>query len=249
MGRLFSILLMAAMSGVRILAQGAGIEALSIKAASPDEIASHGAGSDLTAGQMRMWNISLADIVMQVNGLKPFQMDIPDWCRQARFDLTAKLTAPAQRPAVMAALLPLVTQRFQIRSHYVEKPMPVYELVPAPGGFHAAVPPPGMPAGAMTSATDTQGNTHLAASAISLSSLADHISRFADRPVVDATGLSGAYAVVIDFNNAPATDGAEPPQPPLVVALRKQAGLQLKPGSQGVRMLVVDAIQHEPQAN
>ena len=68
---------------------------------------------------------------------------------------------------------------------------------------------------------------------------------FTGRPVVDATGLTGTYDLLLDY--APVTSdpsrSAEPSNGvPLEIALRKQLGLKLEPGKGPVEVYVIDHV-------
>jgi uncharacterized protein (TIGR03435 family) len=82
--------------------------------------------------------------------------------------------------------------------------------------------------------------------------LAAHLGEMAgfDRPVVDETGLSGTFDLVLEWGPDAGSDaGAEDRQRDIEEALQDQLGLRLKRERAGVDVLVIDAIHPEPSEN
>jgi uncharacterized protein (TIGR03435 family) len=76
-----------------------------------------------------------------------------------------------------------------------------------------------------------------------MSHLADYLSNFAGRPVVDTTGLTAKYGVELEFSRREGDD-----QPNIFTAVQDQLGLKMQPGKAPVEMLVIDHIE-KPGAN
>jgi uncharacterized protein (TIGR03435 family) len=73
------------------------------------------------------------------------------------------------------------------------------------------------------------------------------------RPVIDQTGLTGAYDIHLELenlvgSNAPIGAASDPPGTSIAVAIRKQLGLQLDPGKGPHEFLVVDHVKR-PSGN
>jgi uncharacterized protein (TIGR03435 family) len=93
-----------------------------------------------------------------------------------------------------------------------------------------------------------------------MSAIADQLARSSNRPVIDRTGLSGAFDVELKYSPqisrpiaAPLQVGAQtmpdlPSGPTLVEAVRDQLGLRLEPVRASVEALVIDSVQ-PPTAN
>ena len=81
--------------------------------------------------------------------------------------------------------------------------------------------------------------------------LANHLSTQISTPVIDRTGLSGNFDVVLDFfppNRSPAlpsgpTRITDTPYPPLGKALEEQLGFKLESGTGPVSILIVDSAE------
>jgi uncharacterized protein (TIGR03435 family) len=117
------------------------------------------------------------------------------------------------------------------------------------------------------------GTMHLEAARMTLAALADTLSRFVDRPVVDLTELKGSYQVALDLSmedlrNAARTagfmglgmgggrDGARPPADAAsdpgglsIFAAVQQLGLKLEPRKAPLDLIVIDHLEKTPTEN
>jgi uncharacterized protein (TIGR03435 family) len=74
-----------------------------------------------------------------------------------------------------------------------------------------------------------------------------------DRPVIDMTGLDGAYDIRLEFASAPpvafAPGSPDPQASELFTALTEQLGLRLEPRRGPVVVLVVESALRQPTEN
>ena len=87
---------------------------------------------------------------------------------------------------------------------------------------------------------------------IPLALLAAHLGEMAqfDRPLVDETGLSGTFDLVLEWGpDGGSGAGGDDRQTNVEEALQDQLGLKLKRERAGVEVLVVDSIQPQPGEN
>jgi uncharacterized protein (TIGR03435 family) len=96
------------------------------------------------------------------------------------------------------------------------------------------------------------GNGKLVAHGVPLRNLVEQLSRLLNRPVLDKTGLAGAFDFTLEF--APEGRGADaagdlPVSPSLFTAVQEQLGLKLEPQKAPVEILVVDRAVRVPTAN
>jgi uncharacterized protein (TIGR03435 family) len=175
---------------------------------------------------------------------------LPEWTKHMRLDIDAKtldtdtarlrnLTG-AQRRAMMLALL---VDRLGLKWHNEIREMPSYELVVASGG----------PKLKLTLATGQNSgisvnDTRFRLTNVLVSDLAVVLSDKLERPVVDKTGLSGRYDVVLEWSPDQAGPTSLDASPPLVTVLQEQLGLKLKRSTDPVQIFVIDRLT-PPAAN
>ncbi len=122
-------------------AAGPAFEVASIKAAPPfSSIQAQimtgkvHAGMSVDGAQVDIGFMSLADLIRTAYQVKPFQVSGPDWMRQERFDILAKLPEGATKDQVPEMLKALLKERFGLAAHMENKEQPVYALVVGKNG-------------------------------------------------------------------------------------------------------------------
>ena len=134
----------------------------------------------------------------------------------------------------------LLMDRFQLKFHRVTTVGPVYELVR--NGSHLKLrnaknkddyPWVGGVRGGMITGDGMAGTN------ISMPLLAARLSRYLERPVLDGTGLTGAY----DFNFEYSTDNPDHDAISCIFASIKGVGLRLKPAKGPVETIVIDHVE------
>ena len=208
----------------------------------------------------------------------------PDWLARDRFDIVAREPAgtftPEQRRLMMQALL---IERFKLKAHLETREMPLYNLVllradarlgpelkptavncealrkeRAAGGAAPAAPtgPPNVndrvPCN-QRAFFGPQGVT-INASGRTLDQIATTLGTYADRSVVNKTGLTGEYDILLKFRPEAGgpMGGLAPPLSTsadaasdlatLGVAVREQLGLRLESARGPMQVLVIDSI-------
>ena len=101
---------------------------------SSEQVTQVSAGLRIAGSQVRVTAMSLKDFIGIAYGVKPQQIEGPDWLGQERFDLAATIPAggsAAQLPQMLQALL---ADRFRMTMHREKKEFPVYVLGVAKDG-------------------------------------------------------------------------------------------------------------------
>ena len=212
----------------------------------------------------------------KIDPLNPFFSLIPmdrqpDWVNSALYSVDAKSESP-QTPAMMRGpmMQTLLEDRFQMQSHRETRDVPVYFLTVAKGGPKLArskeggclhvdpsdvtqTPPPSETKTCVLIRYAKHGERHgVEIYGITLEIFAKLLH--ADRPVIDRTGLDGAFDIVLNDppDQPPPSPGEntapDPPRMSLAEQLRTQLGLQLEPGKGPREFLVIDRIAR-PSAN
>ena len=71
--------------------------------------------------------------------------------------------------------------------------------------------------------------------------LTNRIQSFVDRPIIDATGLTGTFEWTLSVNLVAISDDVG--LPPIFGALQEQLGLKLEPRTAPLEVLVVDSVE------
>lgn len=246
-------------------------------------------GLHIDGAQIRGHKFSLKDYLGMAYKLKIYQITGPDWIASDRFDINAKLPEGGKPEQVPEMLQSLLESRFQMTMHRETKSFPVYALVIAKGGLKVQAVKPeedaGIPAdkgvdvGGSGSrdgvsvklgkgASFTMANNKIVVKKLEMQAFADLLARFEDRPVVDMTGLKGAYDLTLEFSeedfrtmmihSAIAAGITLPPQALALLNGASDAGLQTALQASGLKlesrkapieMLVVDHAEKAPTAN
>jgi uncharacterized protein (TIGR03435 family) len=166
------------------------------------------------------------------------------------YDIVAKAEHAVPKEQLRLMLQSLLADRFQLKLHWETKTGPVYKLVVAKNGPKLEEP-------------DAPGDLVMSRSAdgfvfrnAEILRLTGYLSSYADRLVVDETGLKGLYNFTVKIpedlrQNPPVkSEGASPDSPTAArfAEVLKPLGLQLIPGTAPVEYLVVDQVQR-PSAN
>jgi uncharacterized protein (TIGR03435 family) len=190
---------------------------------------------------------------------------LPKWAGSEKFDLQAKIDESdeptftdlslAQQRLMLQALL---SDRFGLKVHFEAREMPIYALKIANTGlkFKEHVPnhaPDGAnpeTGGLMTRSRPGQ----LTEEWVTMPSFATILTYQVNRPVIDATGLTGRYDIQLDWTpedrTAPSggdTSMTTPSGPSIFTALKEQLGLWLDPQKGPADVLVIDHVEHPIQ--
>jgi bla regulator protein BlaR1 len=220
-------------------------------------------------GRVTVANFPVKRLIETAYGIKDFQISGgPGWAGADFFDITAKAEGPIEsRSQIQQVLQSLLAERFQLVVHRDTKEMPVYALVVDKNGpkfkeAHESDPsmvdlknPPGV-TGRPRFTIVRRGR--VTAQGVDMKSLADDLSNFLGRVVLDKTGLTGSYDVKLEWQpdenqvamfqtmgvpegfGAPAADWHGPT---LFTALEEQLGLKLESQKGPVEIFTIERIE------
>jgi uncharacterized protein (TIGR03435 family) len=270
---------------------GQEFEVASIKLSSPGPQSQLNAGIHIDGAMVKYSAIDLKIIIAAAWGVKNYQISAPDWMAAERWDITAKLPEGSDRKQIPAMVQALLRDRFQMKTHRETKELSVYGLIvgrdglklketPADPAADSGEPPkPAVNVGASAGGAGTMvnygngayftfGNDKLEGRKMQMSVLADIRARFADRPVVDMTGLKGNYNFTMEFSpedframmiRAAVAQGSVLPPEALKFAdaspgdslfnAVEKLGLKLEAQKAPVEMLIVDQALKIPTGN
>lgn len=206
----------------------------------------------------------------------------PSWLDDDRWDIEAKAAAGAVPPragipdmnvpdTVALMVQSFLEDRFKLKSHRETRELPLYELTVAKGGSKLKLSDDQTPPAALLGAGGNQrggglqrggirlGRGNVEAQAQPMSLFATALGAlYADRPVVDKTGLKGLYDIKLQWTPDPGLTAAPTPGgvpstaaplgPSLFTAIEDQLGLRLEAGKGPLPVLVIDSVQ-KPSEN
>lgn len=223
----------------------------------PNKSGSGNVNTNTSSDSFSATNVSVKMLLEDAYGVKQDLIyGLQGWANSDRFDIKAKIVepdfvvlrklTPAQRRTMLQALL---VDRFQSKTHIETKTLPVYELVLAKDGpkFRASAaegsPEDKSPNGVGRGGMMVQ-NTELTGHAIPLASLADMLTNQLHRTVLDKTGLTGQYDLLLKWTADDGTDASsDSSTPSIFTALQEQLGLKLQSSKGPVDTLVVDHVE------
>jgi len=234
------------------LAQEPAFDAASVKvnsSGSPDSTIGL-----IPGGAYRAVNTTLARIIPDAFGVLPFQVTGgPAWLATERFDINARPPADARPDQLPAMLRALLVDRFALKTHSARQDRPIYTLT----FVNAGRPGPKL----TTSSLDCdqqeadrkltpecrsmigvgRGGGQLIAKGRGLAILARTLGGVVGRVVVDESRSKGKYDLELKWSAGEAA--ATSSDPDIFSAVREQLGLQLKPATGPVEMLVIDSVE------
>ena len=248
-------------------------------------------GVHIDGSQVRFIQLTLRDYLARAYRIKVTRVSGPDWTASQTFDISATLppgATPAQIPEMLQTLL---AERFQVKIHKEKKDFPVYVLLPGKGPLKMKESPPdpdaskdeakgstdvaatGSEAGASVNlghgSSYSFANNRFEATKLTMDQFTSVLERFAGRPIVEMTNLTGQYDFAIEFTpedyramlmRVALSAGAHlPPEamrlvennsggPALSDALQ-QIGLKLESRKMPLDFLVIDDALKTPSAN
>jgi uncharacterized protein (TIGR03435 family) len=238
-------------------------------------------------GRLQATNVPLSMLVRFAYAIQEFQViGLPDWKDSERFDINAKAESDL-RPGPLGTVGPLqkmmqalLADRFELRAHVEKREMPIYALVVAradgrlgPGLHLSTVDCAALmaerarrgtmpaPPGELMQCGFRIGPGQMTGGSMPLSQLANSLSNFVQRVVVDRTGLSGNFDLDLKYTldqttmanalgpakaaaiaGAPADAAAGSDAPGLFTALQEQLGLKLESARGSVDVLVIEHV-------
>ncbi len=201
--------------------------------------------------RIRFTYASLKNLIqVAYNVRSSHHIEAPAWMASATFDVVANVPPGATREQANLMLQNLLADRFQLKVHRSTRELPVFALVVARNGPKLKVsvddPDAPKPRGTLWSS----GRKRFEFDSWTMASFARTLESDVDRPVIDMTGLKGAYDIRLEFAETKSAFGSPDPQAPeLFTALTEQLGLKLESRKSPVVLLVVDSALRQPTEN
>jgi uncharacterized protein (TIGR03435 family) len=233
----------------------------------------------LATGQVSISNGPLNRIIGLAWNLPDEQHIVgPKWLDAARFDVTARAfatpnpenNAQLDEDLIRMMLRTFIIERFQIKYHMEDRPMPAFAIVADGPRMTKADPTKrtrcynGAPSGSAAAAKPPQFPRLITCENISMDQFAQMLpsigAGYTRAAAVDKTGLSGGYDFTLNFSPIDQVQGARPelgatsagvaldPTGALSLqeAMRRQLGIRVEETKRPVPVLVIDSINEKP---
>jgi len=187
-------------------------------------------------GEAELSNVSLHDLIKFAYHLDDSQIaGGPAWLTSELYDVSASF--PKHGPPFSLELQKALADKFHLATHRELRRLPVYELALGPNG--AKITDVQFTKG-LRRTTINNPSGHFEVNAGDAAEITRLFQQQIDRPVIDKTGLKGHYNFTLVVNDW--TQPAKTPEDaaPFLRAVSEQLGLELKPASDLLEVLVVD---------
>jgi uncharacterized protein (TIGR03435 family) len=220
---------------------------------------------------VRIASLLMKDYLAIAFNVSPTQIVGPDWIDEARYDVNATIPAGVSRDEFPTMLQELLRERFQMKERREQREFPVYALTLAKNGrkLTPSTLPESDPAAAIEvggsgsnagvsidlggGSSFTLADLAITARHITLVSFADMLTRFVDRTVIDATGVTGRYDITArltreEYDATLMRMMEQGPGNPVGPAL-EAAGLALDSRRAPLDVVVIDSMLRIPTEN
>lgn len=215
-------------------------------------------GGKIPGDRYLLRDATMVDLIARGYDVDPINVSGgPPWLEYDRFDIYASTPPKTSDEAVANMLRALLNQRFQLVAHTGSKPVSAFVLSagrnpklkksdgePNPEGCQFQEPAkgaaPGTPGYVKFSCHDTTMNAFV-------EFLHDVAEPYLPRPVVDGTGLKGAWDFDIQWSYQPPHGGSDGLT--IFDAVEKQLGLKLELKPTPMPVVVIHSVNEKPTAN
>jgi uncharacterized protein (TIGR03435 family) len=199
-------------------------------------------------------NTTLERLIPNAFTVMAFQVTgAPAWLAVDRFDIVARPPATAKPEDLPAMLQALLADRFALRTHRERQERPIYALIAVDDGkLGPKLTRSSLDCDAVESEKRITPECQvmigigragglLVFNGRSLARLASSLGGVVGRVVLDQSGLAGKFDLELKWSAGDASATSNDPE--IFSAVREQLGLQLKPATGPVEMLVIDRVE------
>jgi len=235
-------------------------EVASIKVSNPPPDRRNSSSISNSEGGFRATNTSLNQLILYALDAQSYQLSGgPAWARDDRFDVTAKNDEVEQKDIplqdtsrqeerirkIRYRLRDLLETRFQLVLREEEKELSIYALTADKGGPKMKIA--AEPRGNMNT-NSSNGAASIKGEGVTMPRLCTILSSMLGRPVIDETGISGAFDIELKYSTDEAVAGKEKALeditgPTIFTALRETLGLRLTGRKGPVKTWVIERVE------
>lgn len=177
-------------------------EVASIRPSRP-ELTARDARTNFHGDRFEVKAATVGDILDMLGGWELFRVvGGPEWMRTDRYDIEAKTDRPLEAADRQQAVMALLAERFQLKSHRDKRDVPgiVLRVVREPGGLKKA--------GSNENYSIRMEQGDVVFTAVPMAGVTNYLSQMLRAPVVDRTDLEGAYDFVLAVSRIESQPGA-----------------------------------------
>jgi uncharacterized protein (TIGR03435 family) len=211
--------------------------------------------ADGKGDRLTLRNVPMRVIVALAYQVPNDRISGPAWIDSDGYDIVAKPEPGSTREDLWPMIQTLLAERFKLSVHREQKPTPAYALVVGKNGPKLKN---SSPDSTVQSTCSRQGMKLTCVNQRStIGQLAQNLPRWLPRdwlglPVVDQTGLDGAYDFSLTWtmtDRSPSAEAADPAGMDLFEAIQEQLGLKLEERKVLLDRIVIDHVERVPSAN
>ena len=209
-------------------------------------------------------SIQMSALVQNAFEMPSSQIIGPEWMGDARYEISAKLPQGSTQTQIPEMLQAMLADRFQMKIHHEQRLLLVYFL--APGNASLKIKPT-VPGDATLPGCDAQRGGMWVCRNVTMEVFVklmpvDHggpnpasasESWALDRPLVDKTGLRGAYDLTMQMGVTGGGRRGGAPDEPIIVSTTadalKAVGFALQPGKAPFDFLIIEKLERTPTQN
>ena len=210
-------------------------------------------------GRFSARNVPLKILIALAYKVRPDAVTAgPGWLESDRYDVVAKASQTTSAEDIRRMLQTLLGERFNLAVHTDQKVMSAFALTLGKAGLRLQPSDTGLLTDQRCSPGEgVPGQKHVMCRhmtmAVLSATLQEIASRDIDVPVVDQTGLQGAYDFKLDWTPAIRTNDTVPSDaaagPTLFDAVESQLGLKLERRKLPLPVIVIDRVERVPTEN
>jgi uncharacterized protein (TIGR03435 family) len=199
-------------------------------------------GTTAAHGELRMAGSTLRNLIRWAYSVRSNQVIGPAWIDSEHYDVVAKGAADSAEDQLRLMLRALLEERFKLALHRETRELPSYILAVGKNGAKLHTAEGDGPSRFFP------GRAGVSAQHVTLDRFAELLANRLDRPVVNATTLTGVYD--IDLKWTPdAAAASDDPGPSVFTAIQEQLGLRLEAKKTPTDVLVIDRAEKIPIQN
>jgi uncharacterized protein (TIGR03435 family) len=203
-------------------------------------------GLRVTGLRVNITDNTLRDLIRLAYQVKNYQIVGPGWTASEKYEIAALMPAGSERSQAPLMLQTLLKDRFHLELRRETRKLAAYALVVVKGGPKLS---------SSAGANGGRGGIGMATMGVfrarnsSLTDLADFLTKHADRPVIDKTGISGRYDFELNLLTDASAAVDEPSFASSIATPLKKIGLKLEGRTLQLETLVIERADRVPVEN